>query len=160
MWNLLREFFEKDWFWAFINIVLPIGLPIGGMMLSRISMPKSVDKVERARILRTRPYILLFKDGQLGWVALLMCMTGFSEFGDGIKRGHPAPNWMIPFFVVIVLVALASGILATNGAVDTVEVKDTKTFRNWFGYYSVAVWTIILAVLAAVAFSTAHFWAE
>lgn len=32
--------------------------------------------------------------------------------------------------------------------------------RNWFGYYSVAVWTIILTVLAAVAFSTPHFWAE
>jgi hypothetical protein len=82
------------------------------------------------------------------------------DFGDGINRGHPAPSWMIPFFVVIVLVALASGILATNGAIDTVEVKETPTFRDWLGYYSVAAWTIMLTLLAAVAFSTAHFWAE
>jgi len=64
-------------------------------------------------------------------------------------------------------VIYASGVFATNGAVDTVPVADTRTEKgkldsilNWIAYYGVAFWSTLLALIAAVAFSTAHFWSE
>lgn len=158
--HALLEPLKADWVWIVINIVLPVLLPIGGLWLMRVSMRKPADRVGRRQALKTRRYVLLFKDGQLGWVALLMCFAAVSEFADGLLKYHkPAPSWTIVFFLVIAGVLFAAGVFATNGAVDTVDVADTHSLAGWIAYYGVAFWTTILTLVAAAALSVAHFWA-
>lgn len=151
---------EADWAWVVINIALPILLPVLGLWLMRVSLKKPADRIGRQQALATRRYVLLFKDGQLGWVALLMCFTAMSEFSDGLFKFHkPAPDWTIVFFLIIAGVVFAAGVFATNGAVDTIEVAETQSLLGWIAYYGVAFWTTILTLVAAAALTVAHFWA-
>ncbi|RDS78934.1 hypothetical protein DWU98_20150 [Dyella monticola] len=150
----------NEWLWIFVNIVLPIFLPVGGMFLMRVSLKKPEKKEERKELLKTRRYVLLFKDGQLGWVALLMCFAAVSEFAEGLVIDHKtAPAWTIFVLLDIVLTVLAAGVFATNGAVDTVQVIETESIWDWINYYGVAFWSTIATLGAIVAFITVHFWA-
>lgn len=151
---------EADWVWVMINIVLPILLPVLGLWLMRVCLKKPADRAGRRSALATRRYVLLFKDGQLGWVALLMCFAAISEFSDGLFKFHKsAPDWTIVFFLVIAGVVFAAGVFATNGAVDTIEVAETRSIWEWIAYYGVAFWTTILTFVAAAALTVAHLWA-
>ncbi|MEX1826906.1 hypothetical protein [Luteibacter sp. CQ10] len=153
------EWLQNEWVWIFVNIVLPIGLPVFGMFLMRVSMQKPLDPAERKIALRTRRYVLLFKDGQLGWVALVMCFAAVSDFAEGLVKGHKAaPAWTIAFLLGVALITLPAGVFATNGAVDAVKVVEAKSARNWFGYYAVAFWSTIVTIGAAALLAAAHFW--
>lgn len=150
---------QNDWVWVIVNIGLPIGLPIVGMFLMRVTMHKPLDQTERKTALRTRRYILLFKDGQLGWVALVMCFAAVSDFAESLVKGHKAaPSWTVGFLLGVAFITLAAGVFATNGAVDTVKVVEAKLIRNWIGYYAVAFWSTIVTIGSAALLSVAHFW--
>jgi len=151
---------ENNWVWVAVNIVLPVLLPVGGLWMIRLSMPKPGDTDRGEEVLETRRYVLLFKDGQLGWVALPMCFAAISEFCDGLlMHHHPAPSWTLVFFLIVAVTIYAVGILATNGALESVSVKQTGSLIEWIDYYSVAFWTTIFAVIAATALGIGHFWA-
>ena len=156
LWDLLAA----DWVWIVINIVLPVMLPVLGLWLMRVSLVKSEDDAARKQALAARRYVMLFKDGQLGWVALLMCFTALSEFVEGLtKHKKAAPDWTALFFLVVAFTILSAGVFAANGAVDSIKVIEAKTLLKWIRYYGVAFWSMVLTVIAAVALSVAHFWA-
>ncbi|WP_233237739.1 hypothetical protein [Bordetella sp. LUAb4] len=149
-----------DCLWVVINLVLPIVLPAGGLWMMRVSLPKPSDREGRNKALASRRYVLLFKDGQLGWVALLMCFTAISEFSDGLLMHHKsAPWWTIFFFLTVAVTIFVAGVYASYGAVVSVSVKQTGSLREWIDHYGIAFWTTIFAVLAATALTVAHFWA-
>jgi hypothetical protein len=158
----MREVFgwlTDDWAWVLVNILLPILLPVFGLALMRICMKKPVDRNERKKALRSRRYVLLFKDGQLGWVALLMCFASISDFADGLVRLHKAPpGWTIVVLLVIIGATMAATTFATNGAVDSVEPIDAKSFTNWISYYAVALCSALTTIAAGAAFMVIHFW--
>lgn len=145
--------------WLFVNIVLPIVAPMFGMFLERQFAAGIRDQTVRDTELKRRRQIMLFKDGQLGWVGLVMCFAAMSDFVDGVKKsGFPA--WGIGVIFSILVLVLASGFFATRGAVETNEPLDAFSWKTLHQDYSAAFWTIIFTSLSGALFGFVHFWSQ
>ncbi|CAN7790751.1 hypothetical protein [Caballeronia sordidicola] len=145
--------------WLFINLVLPVIAPILGMWLEIVSARNIRDDAERLDALRRRRIVMLFKDGQLGWVGLLMCFAAVSDTLDGIRK-HGLPNWAPVVFVALLGLVYTSGYFATKGAVDTADALDGFAWRTFAKDYPTAFYTIIFTVFSAALFGYVHFWAQ
>ncbi|MDT8840341.1 hypothetical protein ParKJ_23220 [Paraburkholderia fungorum] len=149
----------EDIMWLFINLVLPVTAPILGMWLEIVSARNIRDDAERLEALRRRRIVMLFKDGQLGWVGLLMCFAAVSDMLDGIRR-HGLPVWAPLVVVALLGLVYTSGYFATKGAVDTAEALDDFAWRRFPEDYPSAFYTIIFTLISAVLFAGTHFWAQ
>jgi hypothetical protein len=147
----------EDLMWLFINLVLPVTAPILGMWLEIVSARNIRDQAARLEALKRR--VMLFKDGQLGWVGLLMCFAAVSDTLDGIKK-HGLPVWAPVMFVGLLGLVYTSGYFATKGAVDTADALDDFAWVSFAKDYPTAFYTIIFTVFSAVLFGYAHFWAK
>lgn len=145
--------------WVFINIILPITAPVAGMWFERLSAKTIRDAAQRKSALRSRRTIVVFKDGQLGWVGLVMCFAAMSEFIDGARK-HGLPE--IAMFVLIAAIALAfaNGHFASKGAAESTRIRERFFWRSFTSDYPIALYTTAMTGCSAVMFGFIHFWAQ
>ncbi|HTJ94697.1 MAG TPA: hypothetical protein VL424_16525 [Pararobbsia sp.] len=145
--------------WIFINLVLPVAAPIVGMWLEQLAASNIRDACRREAALRTRRVIMLFKDGQLGWVGLVMCFAAMSDLIDGVRKYGFPESVSIGLFVSAGL-ACANGFFATKGAAENSDALDEFSWVSFRSDYPAAYGTMLFTFSAAVTFGLIHFWAK
>lgn len=145
--------------WILVNLVLPVAAPSGGMWLERASAKNIRDAVRRETELRARRFIFLFKDGQLGWVGVLMCFAAISDTIDGIRR-HGLPEITAIALIALCLLVFFNGHFAAKGVVENSEALDEFSWGRFVSDYPVMFHTTVGMLATAVLFTCVHFWAQ
>lgn len=144
--------------WVFINLVLPVAAPVLGMWLEQASAKGIRDAARRQAALRTRRIVMLFKDGQLGWVGLLMCFAAVSDFIDGARK-HGLPEATVIVLIGSLALVLANGHFAIRGAAESSEALETFSWKSFTSDYPTVLYTACITASTAMVFAWIHFWA-
>lgn len=92
--------------WIVVNLIAPIAAPVIGALLVALFMYKRGSKNRKGHPLAP------FKDGQLSWSALGMCLSSFYELinpaqGRTVPSGFPVTMGIILVFLLITSVGMA-----------------------------------------------------
>lgn len=132
--------------WDFINIMLPVILPFAGMVF--MMWLKTAD----ARHARNAKFIVTVKDGQLGYIAVVMSLTMISELA-----GKTLTNAAMLACLAGVLASIWGTVSAAGGAVYTTELGTSGlSLRGKVGHYRIMWSSVGALVLAALVFHHTH----
>lgn len=141
-------FHLQNWctLWDFMNIFLPIMVPFVGMGTVMCMRTTDARHAENAR------FIVTIKDGQLGYIAVVMDLVMIYDLSG---------KTMTTAAVVACLTgaaAIALGTLvAAHGAVYTTPLDTTgKTFRQRIEHFGVMWFSVAVTIGAAMLFHHSH----
>lgn len=135
--------------WYFVNLILPPLLPILLLQLLQLF------NLPQALMLRVHP-LTVVKDGQLCWVAMMMCVNTLYDLKRVLHITREIEPWYSIVFWSTVLIFLASGLIAAVGAVFPLSMKTELGAREYFCYYRVLLVSVVLTIIAALLYSQVH----
>jgi hypothetical protein len=120
-----------------------------------ISASNIRNQTEESVALRRRRIILLFKDGQLGWVSLLMCLAAVSDYIDGIEK-HGLPRWALAVLIAFTGVGIHKRVFCCQRRCGHGGPLDDFQWKTFNEDYPRVFYTIISTVFSAIVFSGVH----
>lgn len=139
--------------WFFVNIVLPIVVPLAFLFLAKfVDLPEPY--ASRAKLIRA------VQDGQLGWVAIGFAAACAYEILEEMSRNPAgAPAWAGLVFGIACVFLAVSGFLATLGTlypVDESQPAPTDVL-SWVRRYRLFLGTAVATLVTAALFSIVHY---
>lgn len=138
--------------WFFVNVVVPIGVPMMFMLLAKM-VPLPAAASARTRL------ITLVQDGQLGWVALGFATSSTYDVYSYLTRARGEHViWAEPAFCLGMLIIPISAFLAALGALFPYDnsLLPPTTFWKGIRQYSILTGTFIVMAIAAVLYIVVH----
>ena len=137
-----------DAIWFAINILVPLALPSLGP-LPILLLPAAATTYGTA-ILTT------VKDGQLCWGVVAMGLSTTYELAEGALAGKTLRTAYVAATFMALFMALSSMGVAAAGAFFPVTIPAVPP-ASWVSHYKALVASLVMAVVAAGAFTYVHF---
>lgn len=134
--------------WVLVNILLPLALPILGPLPLLLVPPRTVSY--GTAILTT------VKDGQLCWGVVAMGISTTYELLEAAVKGKTIATPHAYAVVSAAVMMLCSMVVAAKGAISPVPIPATPP-ASWITYYQALVFSVVMAVVNALAFAYVHF---
>ena len=145
--------------WIVVNILTPLLLPFIGVFFLKYATPLRVRVDAKGKY----EFMLLVKDGQLGWSAAAMCASSYYEFSEnqkliGVNYATMPSQWdgiLIPLFLAMI----GAMFVAASGSVYSVDLikNDKISIRVWVDHYAVFLFSAIVTFSSALMFAVIHF---
>lgn len=134
--------------WVLVNILLPLALPILGPLPLLLVPPRTVSY--GTAILTT------VKDGQLCWGVVAMGISTTYELLEAAVKGKTIATLHAYAVVSAAVMMLCSMVVAAKGAISPVPIPAAPP-ASWITYYQALVFSVVMAVVNALAFAYVHF---
>lgn len=141
--------------WVFANLVAPIAAPVAGALLVALFMYKRGSKNRKGHPLAP------FKDGQLSWSALGMCLGGLYDLVNPAAGIVVPRNFSITMGIILVCLLIVSVGMAVLGAALPAAWPKTPPAPLSFGQALVKRmfdYSILLASVVVTAATVYVYW--
>ncbi len=135
--------------WFFITVLLPALAPLIAVLCMRIlPIPLSAAKLSVVNV---------FKDGQLCWAAIGVCISGLYELGEAAATGA-VMNFDFHHYLLSALVAtlVVASVFAAGGAVFLTPHERPRGV-SWVSHFRLMSCSLGVMAIAAFLYSVVHF---
>lgn len=123
----------QDWLtWVVLNVLIGVFTPMAGMGLMAAVNTLTANSKNKSGFLID--YVLPYRDGQLGYVAMSWCAAALIElFRAMVKQ----PHWLMGIGIALIgLLAAANAFIAALGAsAPAAELAKPHTWADAWNYY-------------------------
>ena len=137
--------------WFLVNIAGPLLLPVIGILpLRLLPLPTPTAGLK---------LMTTVKDGQLCWAVIAMGASTIYELWQALDAHKSVPAWGGLTLGGVILVMLPAMLLAAGGAVFSTPLLSGSAggVRAWIAHYRMFVGSVVMAVIAAFAYTSLHF---
>lgn len=134
--------------WIFGNILLPVLAPV-----ALVSFVRTFADATRKQDLSP---LLLVKDGQISWAALLFATSAVYEREAAMAQvGYSDSGIAI---AISVLMVVANAIVPLCGLIFPVDTASVRLeFRAWLAHYKLFLSSVVFATISASCYAVVHF---
>lgn len=134
--------------WIFGNILLPVAAPV-----VLVSLVRTFADAARQRDLSP---LLLVKDGQISWAALLFASSAVYEREVAVTQFGSHSSGIV--LALAVLMVVTNAVVPLCGLIFPVDAPSIGLeLRAWMAHYKLLMSSIVFAAVSAACYTVVHF---